>query len=99
MAEALLSSDLAVTVIYSPQGRNDLALPALVGSRDVEGSLGEVRARQDIMIIEVRVADLEDPGRDDRFELDGVSYVVASKPGTDDGIWWRIAGYRDTSGR
>ncbi len=96
MAAELMSSDLAVTIVYLRPGWPDLALPALVGPRDVEARFGEIRSRQDTVVIEVRVADLEAPARGDRFELDGAIYFVSSPPARDEtGQWWRISGYRE----
>lgn len=95
MAATLLASPLAVTVTFYPQGLPGVTVQALLGGRDMEGRLGPVRARQDVMELMIRWSDLSDPPvRDDEFEHDGKLYRVTSDAPTDERrLWWYVAGY------
>lgn len=95
MAEALVASDLAYSIIYQPADRNDVELRALPVSRDQEGQAGSFRSRQDSVVLKIRVADLEEPRREDRFQVDDLTYSVSADPQTDElGEFWVIGGYR-----
>lgn len=94
MAAVLVGSPLAVTVVYYPQGLPGVTVQALLGARDVEGRLGPVRARQDVMEILIRTSDVDQPVRDDEFEHDGRLYRVSSDATLDERrLWWSVAGY------
>lgn len=95
MSEALAVSDLAFPLIYQPAERNDVELRALPVSRDQSGQAGAFLSRQDSIMFKIRIADLEQPRREERFIVDDVTYAVAADASTDElGQFWIVGGYR-----
>ena len=94
MADALVASDLAETITYQAPGVADLTLTCVVAARDQEGQAGRLRARQDVLTLEVRRIDLPEPARGDRFLRGGLTYEVSADPTTDElGLFWRLTAY------
>ena len=86
---------MQVDIIYQPRNAPDIEIPALVASRDMEGVAGRVRALHDSIVLQVRLSDLDEAVRGDRFIHRGVTYELSSDASQDEhGLWWILAGYR-----
>ena len=89
---ALIDTDLAATVVYTPSGGPPQSIRAFVDFVDPEAQTGRTASRRETMIAEVRRADLSSPARDATLAHAGKTYRINSTPvvADPDRLLWRI---------
>ncbi|MCD6072266.1 MAG: hypothetical protein K0R61_2372 [Microvirga sp.] len=95
---SLFVSPLVETISYTPEGQAARDVLALIGPRDVSTDVGSYGAQQDVLMIEVRQADLpwRPRARRDTFTRFGVTYRVSSNaaPGIQ-ALTWVFSAYAE----
>lgn len=88
----LISTDLAATVIYTPDGGMPEIVRAFADFADTEAPTGRTSARRETLIIEVRRADLASPAKEATIQHAGKTYRINSTPmvADPDRLLWRI---------
>lgn len=89
---ALIDTDLAATVVYTPSGGPPQSIRAFVDFVDPEAPIGRTSSRRETLLIEVRRVDLASPARDAMIGHAGKTYRINSTPtvADPDRLLWRI---------
>jgi hypothetical protein len=74
---------LARDVVYTAEGGAPSLVRAILRRPDRVFEFGETRLHAATTMLDIRVADAPSLAEGDRFELDGVSYVVQGEPSRD----------------
>lgn len=89
---ALIETDLAATITYTPDGGSAQSVKAFVDFIDPEAPIGRASSRRETLLIEVRRVDLASPARDAMIGHAGKTYRINSTPtvADPDRLLWRI---------
>jgi len=82
--EALFADpNMAREATFTPKGGSAVSIRVVLRRPDRVFEFGETRLHAATTMLDIRVADAPGLAEGDRFELDGVSYVVQGEPSRD----------------
>lgn len=87
--------DLARSAVYTPPGESPTPVSLTVIPSVQDPAAEAMRSRRNIMVFEVKVADLASPVENGTLAVGGVTYRVQSRPAyaEDERLTWRLECY------
>lgn len=92
---ALLQTDLAATVTYTPSGGAAASVRAFVSTIEPQAEFGRARARREIIAVEILRSAVAEPTEGATLVHSGKTFTVMSPPliADPDRLLWRLEAY------
>lgn len=89
------NADLARSAVYTPPGESPTPVSLSVVPSVQDPDAAAMRSRRNIMVFEVRVADLGSPVENGTLTVDSVAYRIQGRPAfaDDERLTWRVECY------